>query len=54
VDAPVALAEKHAAQESNSIATGVGAGVVGALVGCAVFAVVNRQKQVAAQEQPLL
>ena len=49
------LAEKHAAnQRSNSVKTGLAAGVVGALAGCAVFAIANRQKTVSNTEQPLL
>jgi hypothetical protein len=46
---------KAAAEEdsSNSVATGIGAGVVGALAGCAVFHFVNKKQGVSA-EQPLL
>jgi len=50
------LAEKAAAQNSasSSVMTGIGAGLVGALTGAAVFGFLNRSKRVASQEQPLL
>ena len=49
----VTLAQKAEEQSSNSVATGIGAGVVGALAGAVVYSLVNKKEQVAA-EQPLL
>ena len=51
--ADVTLAEKEEERSSNSVATGIGAGVVGALAGAVVYSLVNKKEQVAA-EQPLL
>lgn len=50
----MSLAKAHEAESSNSVATGIGAGIVGALAGCAVYAVVNRKSESAAVHQPLL
>lgn len=50
----VALAKAAAEEEyNNNVATGLGAGVGGALAGCIVYHFINKKQGVSA-EQPLL
>lgn len=48
------LAQVQSAEDSNSVATGIVAGIAGACAGVALYAVVNRKSESASVHQPLL
>jgi len=50
----LALAQAQSAEDSNSVATGIVAGIAGACAGVALYAVVNRKSESASVHQPLL